>query len=286
MNVIDEKTLAPHVKEDMARNEAAARAALAGRDRNNKIVAAARTLRERNLELSRHNGAIRKQVSEFQEVANADLLALAAEGDALRKAGQDLESKLSQLRRLANVIALLAMLAMGAPAWGAQDTDITQNEVRDPRKLATYLTSNAQDAETRVAALETATGSGTITPLVITNANLSAFVSNLVVRSGGTATMPEATVDGKYATVGGDASTGLMILKGTFTNRQATVTFGAVFGAAPAVVCGFTDDVSALANTNAAIGATSITASNFVPKCAIAATDITNCNFIAVGTRP
>ena len=97
----------------------------------------------------------------------------------------------------------------------------------------------------------------------------------------------EANIDGKFAVVGTDATTGLMVARGTFTNGQASVVFGANFLSAPAVVVSWTDDISSLnASTNASVAATSITVSNFVPRAVIGVTIVTNGNYIAVGARP
>jgi hypothetical protein len=50
---------------------------------------------------------------------------------------------------------VIALLVCGAAyLWSAQDTSITQREVRDPRKLEPWLEANASDAQTRLAALE------------------------------------------------------------------------------------------------------------------------------------
>ena len=50
-----------------------------------------------------------------------------------------------------NLMVLLALLVCGA-AWAAQDTEITDREVRDPRQLQAWLEANAADAEARLAA--------------------------------------------------------------------------------------------------------------------------------------
>jgi hypothetical protein len=53
---------------------------------------------------------------------------------------------------------IIALLVCGAAyLWSAQDTSITQREVRDPRKLEPWLEANASDAQTRMAALEAGT---------------------------------------------------------------------------------------------------------------------------------
>jgi len=97
----------------------------------------------------------------------------------------------------------------------------------------------------------------------------------------------EVSADGKYVVVGGDATTGLMVQKGTFTNGSAAVTFTVAFGAAPAVVIGWTDYPAQFsAVTNAAISATSISTTNFVPLTEVTTSLGTNANYIAVGTRP
>jgi hypothetical protein len=91
----------------------------------------------------------------------------------------------------------------------------------------------------------------------------------------------EANVDGKFAVVGGDATTGLMIQKGAVTsgtNATQTVTFAVVFGAAPIVTCTYTEDPGDVRP----IYVTSVTASNFVANI----TADKNFGYIAVGTRP
>jgi len=94
----------------------------------------------------------------------------------------------------------------------------------------------------------------------------------------------DVSVDAKYAVVGPDATTGLMIVTGTFTNLQPTITFGTVFASAPKVCANWTSDISAATGTNYAIGVTSVTASNWVPK--TVATASLNGNYIAIGARP
>jgi hypothetical protein len=91
----------------------------------------------------------------------------------------------------------------------------------------------------------------------------------------------EVTVDGKYAVVGKDATTGIMVLGKAVTSTAATTqtnAFDTVFGAAPVVTCTYTENP---VSTNV-IYITSITVSNFV--CEVVA-DV-NFNYIAVGTRP
>lgn len=91
----------------------------------------------------------------------------------------------------------------------------------------------------------------------------------------------EANVDGKYAIVGGDATTGLMVLKGAVTSGTGTtetVTFGTVFGAAPIVTCTYTEDPGDVRP----LFVTSVTPSNFVANI----TADMNFGYIAVGTRP
>lgn len=50
-------------------------------------------------------------------------------------------------------VSILALLVCGA-CFAAQDTALTQREVRDPRQLETWLEGNATDAQTRLAACE------------------------------------------------------------------------------------------------------------------------------------
>jgi hypothetical protein len=223
-------------------------------------------------------------------------------------------------------LCMVLCVAAAFAAYAAQDTDITPREVKDPKKLETWLQTNAADAESRVAALEAGDWSGGATLSVSNSSNAGAATITLqsdkgddagdkfgiVAQDGGTlafqsdasvkgtlatkASMSsvgaltvtalstgtgEATVDGKYAVVGGDATTGLMVLKGAVTsgtNATETVTFGTVFGAAPIVMCTYTEDPGDVRP----IYVTSVTASNFVANI----TADKNFGYIAVGTRP
>lgn len=91
----------------------------------------------------------------------------------------------------------------------------------------------------------------------------------------------EAKVDGKYAIVGGDATTGLMVQKATITATSAAVqtnTFAVAFGAAPVVVATYTEDPGDVRP----IYVTSVSASAVV----FTITADKNYSYIAVGTRP
>lgn len=59
------------------------------------------------------------------------------------------------MKKLYTMVA--ALLVCGV-VYAAQDTDVTNREVRDPKKLETWLETNASDAETRIAVLETSLG--------------------------------------------------------------------------------------------------------------------------------
>ena len=61
-------------------------------------------------------------------------------------------SERQNMKKKMVVIVIAALIA--SIAYGAQDTALTQKEVRDPRQLETWLENNASDAETRLAAVE------------------------------------------------------------------------------------------------------------------------------------
>jgi hypothetical protein len=88
----------------------------------------------------------------------------------------------------------------------------------------------------------------------------------------------EASVDGKWAVVGPDATTGQMILGADVTATGTTMTnsFATTFGAAPKVVCTYTE----AATTNIYLG--TVTASNFISF----HESSKNYNYIAIGQRP
>ena len=91
----------------------------------------------------------------------------------------------------------------------------------------------------------------------------------------------EASVDSKFVAVGPNETTGLMVLGAAVTataDALQTNTFATAFGAAPIVVCTYTEDPGDVAP----IFVTSTTASNFI--CQITADK--NFQYIAIGARP
>jgi hypothetical protein len=91
----------------------------------------------------------------------------------------------------------------------------------------------------------------------------------------------EANVDGKFAIVGGDATTGLMVQKAAVTSGTGTthtVTFAVAFGAAPIVTCTYTEDPGDVRP----IWVSSVTTTNFVANI----TADKNFGYQAIGTRP
>jgi hypothetical protein len=76
-------------------------------------------------------------------------------------------------------IAVLGLMACTANA--AQDTTLTQRQVRDPRQLEVILEANATDTETRVAALEGGSTVGSVEPGYIIVGNASTVGVDVVV---------------------------------------------------------------------------------------------------------
>ena len=91
----------------------------------------------------------------------------------------------------------------------------------------------------------------------------------------------DVSVDSKYAVVGQDATTGMMVLGSNVTATAValqTNTFATAFGAAPVVTCTYTEAPGI--TTNIYLG--TITASNFI--CTVAPDK--NFSYIAIGSRP
>jgi hypothetical protein len=76
-------------------------------------------------------------------------------------------------------IAVLGLMACTVHA--AQDTTLTQRQVRDPRQLEVILEANATDTETRVAALEGGSTVGSVEPTYIIVGNASTVGVDVVV---------------------------------------------------------------------------------------------------------
>lgn len=81
------------------------------------------------------------------------------------------------------IVAALLVCGVAFVAWAAQDTTLTERELRDPKQLRPWLTTNASDAESRVAALEAgtlssgATVSGTYTAISTNGASTNVLVT-------------------------------------------------------------------------------------------------------------
>ena len=150
---------------------------------------------------------------------------------------------------------ILAASGTGVVIDGALTADniaTTTDEVTGHFTIASNLTVNGTSTLTGVATF-------TATPIV-----------------------PEATVDGKYAVVGGDASTGLMVQSAAITSTSEalqTNTFAVAFGAAPVVTANYTEDPGTSPESPWVV---SVNATTVV--FAIAADK--NYSYIAVGARP
>ena len=138
-------------------------------------------------------------------------------------------------------------------------------------------TSAVGDNNLNVVGTATVGGTATFNGTIAGDNNTTiSGVSNITMVAGA-----ELTVDGKYAVTGGDATTGLMVLNADVTAlAYATQTnaFATVFGAAPTVVCTYTEDPGDVRP----LFVTSVTASNFIANQA----SEKNYSYIAVGTRP
>ena len=71
------------------------------------------------------------------------------------------------------LISLAAAGLFVGSAFAAQDTTLTQRQVRDPRQLEVILEANATDTETRVASLEGGSTVGSVEPGYIIVGNAS-----------------------------------------------------------------------------------------------------------------
>jgi len=97
----------------------------------------------------------------------------------------------------------------------------------------------------------------------------------------GITAVTEVTIDSKYAVVGPDASTGLMVQGALVTSTAVplqTNAFATVFGATPVVVASYSEDPGNSTN----IYITTITVSNFL--CTVEGDK--NFSYIAIGARP
>ncbi len=66
------------------------------------------------------------------------------------------------MKRMKFILIALVAVAFVALAFAAQDTTLTERELRNPKTLEVWLEANASDAETRIAAVEAAGVGGTL----------------------------------------------------------------------------------------------------------------------------
>jgi len=141
----------------------------------------------------------------------------------------------------------------------------------------------------------------TAADVAVTTASFVAYTAADVVATGAAVTastailasgtvpgsMTTVTHDGKYGVTGGDAVTGLMIQRGTCTNKQPTVTFTVPFaqGSTPTVIATWLDAVP-LTTTNGAIHTVSAASNQFTFATAVDTNAATNIAYIVVGPRP
>lgn len=78
----------------------------------------------------------------------------------------------------------LLLVAGAMVARAAQDTTLSQRQVRDPRQLETVLEANATDAETRMAATESAAATVTVTGADLASAGTGTVTIQLVDAAG------------------------------------------------------------------------------------------------------
>lgn len=136
-------------------------------------------------------------------------------------------------KKLTWMIAVLAGL-LGFGIEAAQDTSITQAEVRNPRTLETWLEANATDAETRLTALGS-TASSTMVLTNSANAGACSITFNadkndnagdkvaLSVADGGTLSyQSDITSQGTLATKLSIGNTGIVTMKGGATLDNST----------------------------------------------------------------
>ena len=156
---------------------------------------------------------------------------------------------------------------------------------------ASTATNITMDAGSTLAAktLTVATAM-TVTPAAVLNGGFdsgaASTATNITMDIGSTlaadnlTVASEATVDGKYAVVGPNAATGLMVQAASIiaTGTTMTNTFGVEFGATPIVTLTYYDT---LVTTNQ-LWLGTVTSSNFISFHA----ESINYNYIAVGARP
>jgi len=203
--------------------------------------------------------------------------------DDINMAGTALDSLGINKAKAVTVTGLVATVTLAdiAAASTAIDTDYVQFKFFSMANDATqdltwaYMNIVIDDASdgSEDAALElyTVIGGATVQWANVDAAGVDLGTLNLLA--------PEANVDGKYATVGGDASTGIMILSGggaAATNGN-TITFPTVFGTQTPIVI-----VGAGESTTTAPYASTINATNFLMNGEAGKAH----EWVAYGTRP
>ena len=127
------------------------------------------------------------------------------------------------------MIAVVALLVCGA-MYAAQDTDLSQREVRDPRQLETWLETNATDAEARLASLETSASSNAVGIFYGKDAT---FTNTLTV--GKTVTIPAGALT-DASVVNADLATGIDSAKLLAGSTVTAINGAAITNLSPAKI--------------------------------------------------
>lgn len=154
-------------------------------------------------------------------------------------------------------VALSALLVCGA-CYAAQDTTLSQAEVRDPRRLETILEANSTDAESRLAAAEAGTSIGLASNKVFIGSALGkAFARTLSglfsVNTNGVASATSSGLALTNTTVSGGALSGVSLVVTNASN-------GAVSG----VGTSLTQMANSLVVTNASVGGAALSGVSLV----------------------
>lgn len=160
-------------------------------------------------------------------------------------------------------IGILALALLSFVAQAAQDTALTNREVRDPKQLEPWLEANAADAQARLASLEAST-------------NAAATVSNLTVTA-------NATIAGTLGVTGAATLTGNAIANELDARTATALLLGKA--TATSVAIGASDAGVTVPGTLGVTGVATFTAApKFTATTAAGAVTLTATNGPAVAT--
>jgi len=121
------------------------------------------------------------------------------------------------------ILILAAIVAVCGIVYAAQNTALSNADVRDPRYLETWLENNASDAESRLAGAEAGSGITALSAAKLTAGTIASAIAGQSITNIGAANIKAG---GSISAINGAAITNIVAANIAGTKYSGTVTNG------------------------------------------------------------